>query len=58
MIPIRELDDDYYVFDEKNYRLVGRRFHKTYQLGEEVIVRIAKTNLEKKQLDFELLEKK
>ncbi|MDR1730329.1 MAG: ribonuclease R [Prevotellaceae bacterium] len=58
MIPMRDLDDDYYTFDEKNYRLVGRRFHKTYQLGEEVVVRIAKTNLEKKQLDFELIEKK
>ncbi len=58
MIPIRDLDDDYYTFDEKNYRLVGRRFHKTYQLGEELVVRIAKTNLEKKQLDFELIEKK
>ncbi len=58
MIPIRDLDDDYYSFDEKNYQLVGRRFHRTYQLGEEVVVRIAKTNLEKKQLDFELIEKK
>ncbi len=58
MIPIRNLDDDYYIFDEKNYQLIGRRFHKTYQLGDEVIVRIAKTNLEKKQLDFELIEKK
>jgi ribonuclease R len=58
MIPIRDLDDDYYSFDEKNYCLVGRRYHKTYQLGEEVVVRIAKTNLEKKQLDLELIEKK
>jgi len=58
MIPMRDLDDDFYTFDEKNYRLVGRRFHKTYQLGEEVVVRIARTNLEKKQLDFELIEKK
>jgi len=58
MIPIRELDDDYYTFDEKNYRLVGRRFHRTYQLGEEVVVRISRTNLEKKQLDLELIEKK
>jgi ribonuclease R len=58
MIPIRNLDDDYYSFDEKNYRLVGHRFHRTYQLGDEVVVRISKTNLGKKQLDFELIEKK
>jgi len=54
MIPIRELDDDFYIFDEKNYSLVGRHSHKTYQLGDEVTVKIWRTNLEKKQLDFQL----
>lgn len=58
MVPIRDLDDDFYMFDEKNYCLIGRSSHRTYQLGDEVIVRIAKANLEKKQLDFELIEKK
>lgn len=52
MIPIRELDDDFYIFDEKNYALVGRHSNKTYQLGDEVTVKIWRTNLEKKQLDF------
>lgn len=54
MIPIRELDDDFYIFDEKNYSLVGRHSRKTYQLGDEVTVKIWRTNLEKKQLDFQL----
>lgn len=54
MIPIRDLDDDYYTFDEKNYCLVGRRFHKRFQLGDELTVRVAKANLDKKQLDFVL----
>ena len=58
MVPIRNLDDDYYTFDEKNYQLIGHRFRKTYQLGDELIVRISKTNLDKRQLDFELIEKK
>lgn len=58
MIPIRDLDDDYYTFDEKNYCLVGKNHKNKYQLGDEVIVRIAKANLDKKQLDFELIEKK
>lgn len=58
MIPIRDLDDDYYTFDEKNYCLIGKNHKNKYQLGDEVIVRIAKANLEKKQLDFELIEKK
>ena len=52
MIPIRDLDDDYYTFDDKNYCLVGRRYHKKYQLGDEITVKVAKANLDKKQLDF------
>jgi ribonuclease R len=55
MVPIRELDDDFYIFDEKNYSLVGRHSHNTYQLGDDVTVRIWRTNLEKKQLDFQLV---
>ncbi len=52
MIPIRDLDDDYYTFDDKNYCLVGRRYHKRYQLGDEITVKVARANLDKKQLDF------
>ena len=55
MIPIRCLDDDYYEFDEKNYCIVGRHTGKRYQLGDELTVKIAKTDLVKKQLDFELV---
>lgn len=55
MVPIRELDDDFYIFDEKNYCLVGRHSRKTYQLGAEVKVEIWRANLEKKQLDFKLV---
>ncbi|MDD4993808.1 MAG: ribonuclease R [Paludibacter sp.] len=54
MIPIRDLDDDYYTFDDKNYCLEGRRYHKKYQLGDEITVKVAKANLDKKQLDFVL----
>ena len=57
MIPIRELDDDFYIFDEKNYCLVGRHSNKKYQLGDDVTVKIWRTNLEKKQLDFQLVTK-
>ena len=56
MVPIRELDDDFYIFDEKNYALVGRHSNKIYQLGDEVTVKISRTNLERKQLDFLLVE--
>lgn len=56
MIPIRDLDDDYYEFDEKNYCLRGRRKHRTYRLGDAITIRVARANLEKKQLDFALAE--
>lgn len=56
MIPIRDLDDDYYTMDEKNYCLIGRRFNRKYQLGDELQVQVAKANLDKKQLDFALIK--
>jgi len=56
MVPIRDLDDDYYVFDEKNYCLVGRRYQRRFQLGDAVRVKVARANLDKKQLDFVLVE--
>ncbi|KOH44705.1 ribonuclease R [Sunxiuqinia dokdonensis] len=56
MVPIRELGDDFYIFDEKNYCLVGKHSNKKYQLGEEVKVEITRANLERKQLDFKLIE--
>lgn len=54
MIPIRELDDDFYELDEKNFRLVGRRTKREYRLGQPVSIQVARANLEKKQLDFAL----
>lgn len=56
MVPMRDLDDDYYDFDEKNYCLVGRRHHHKYQLGDAVRIKVAKANIEKKQLDFTIAE--
>lgn len=56
MVPVRDLDDDYYEFDEKNYCLRGRRKNKVYSLGDAITVKVARANLEKKQLDFALVE--
>ena len=56
MVPMRDLDDDYYDFDERNYCLVGRRHHQKYQLGDPVRIKVARANLEKRQLDFTLAE--
>ena len=56
MIPMRELDDDYYDFDEKAFCLTGRRYHKKYSLGDPIRIKVARANLERKQLDFALVE--
>ncbi len=56
MVPMHNLDDDYYDFDERNYCLVGRHHHNKYQLGDPVRIRVARANMEKRQLDFELAE--
>ena len=56
MVPMRDLDDDYYDFDEKNYCLVGRRHHHKYQLGDPIHIKVARANLEKRQLDFALAD--
>jgi len=56
MIPIRDLGDDYYDFDEKNYMIIGRRHHTKYQLGDPIRIQVARANLERKQLDFTLAD--
>ena len=56
MIPIRDLGNDYYDFDEKNYMIIGRRHHTKYQLGDPIRIQVARANLERKQLDFTLAD--
>ena len=58
MIPMRDLDDDYYDFDERNYCLVGRRHHHKYQLGDAIRIKVARANIEKRQLDFTIADDK
>ncbi|MBO7315999.1 MAG: RNB domain-containing ribonuclease, partial [Paludibacteraceae bacterium] len=55
MVSVRDLGTDYFEYDDKNYCIVGKRSGKKYQLGDDVTVRIARTNLAKKQLDLELV---
>ena len=56
MVPMRDLDDDYYDFDEKNFLLRGRRHHHKYQLGDAIRIKVAKANVEKRQLDFTIAD--
>ncbi|WP_222982585.1 ribonuclease R [Flagellimonas meishanensis] len=58
MVRIRDIKDDYYVFDERQYAIVGERFKRVYQLGDEVYVMVKDTDLIKRHLDFSLIGKK
>jgi len=55
MVRLRDITDDFYALDEKNYAIIGQRKKKRYQLGDEVKVRVKTVNLAKRQIDFTLL---
>jgi len=52
MINVRSIGDDYFEYDEKHYRLVGKRTHKTYRLGDPIKVKLAAARVMEKELDF------
>jgi len=56
LVPVRDLDDDYYEFDDKNYCLIGRRKKRVYRLGDPITIKVAQANLERKQLDFAMVD--
>ncbi len=55
MVRLRDITDDFYTLDEKNYAIIGQRKKKKYQLGDEVQIKVKKVDLEKRQIDFTLL---
>ena len=57
MVRIRDIKDDYYTFDEREYAIIGERTYKKYQLGDIVVVMVKSTDLVKRHLDFSLLGK-
>ena len=58
MVALRSIKSDFFEFDEKLYRIKGRRTRKIYRLGDEVRIRVSNTNLEQRLLDFELIEER
>lgn len=58
MIALRSIKSDFFEFDEKLYRIKGRRTRKVYRLGDEVRIRVSNTNLEQRLLDYELVEER
>lgn len=57
LVPVRDLDDDFYDFDDKNYCLIGRKKNNRYRLGDPITVQVARCDLQRKQLDFVLVDK-
>lgn len=56
MVPVRDLKDDHYLFDEKNYCLIGRRTHRRFTLGDKLRIQVASVNMERKTIDFVLAD--
>jgi ribonuclease R len=56
MIRLRDISDDFYTLDEKNYQIIGQRKKKAYRLGDEVKIRVKNVDLAKKQIDFSLVQ--
>ena len=56
MVSLREIKSDFFFFDEPRYRLVGRRTHKIFRLGDKVRIKVTNANLEQRLLDYELVE--
>ena len=56
MVRIRDIKSDYFIFDEKQYAIIGQSTKQVYQLGDDVVVKVKKTDLERKHLDFTLIE--
>ena len=55
MVRLRDITDDFYTLDEKNYAIIGQRKKKVYQLGDEVQIKVKKVDLDKRQIDFTLI---
>ncbi len=56
LVRLKDMEDDYYVYDEKNYRILGRRFGRKYTLGDKVWIEVKKADLVRKQIEFRLVE--
>ena len=56
MVALRDIRNDFFEFDQDHYRIVGKRSRIVYNLGDSVRIRVKKTNLEQKLLDYELVE--
>ncbi|MDD5152412.1 MAG: ribonuclease R [Candidatus Pacebacteria bacterium] len=58
LIRIANLGDDFYIFEKENYRIIGKTSHKTFTLGDKVKIKVKAVDIERKTIDYELVEKK
>ena len=58
LVRMRDIPNDYFVYDQKNSRVIGQNTHEEYALGDEVLIKVMGTNLDKKHIDFKILERK
>jgi ribonuclease R len=56
LVKLRDLEGDFYIFDEKKYSLIGRKSKKRFRLGDKIQVRLVRADLDKSELDFLILE--
>ena len=56
MISLGTLQDDYYYLDEDNYQVIGRRYGRQYKLGDSIKIKVLRVDMEKKQMDFAMVE--
>ncbi len=56
MVALRDIDSDFFEFDQEHYRIVGRSSRKSYTLGDAVKIKVKKANVEQKLLDYELVD--
>jgi ribonuclease R len=57
MIRLKDLDDDYYTYDEENYCVIGKRNKKKYQLGDKLAIKVRRVDIMKKQIDFQIVDR-
>ena len=58
LVKLRDLDDDYYIHDEKKYAIVGKRTKKQFRLGDKIQVKLVRVDEERSELDFTILDLK
>jgi len=52
LIKVRDLEGDFYVYDEKKYSLIGKHSNKSFRLGDKLVVKLVRVDLDKLELDF------